>query len=50
MSEKIYKTMAGAGACSLAIGIMVLISGLVSGTLLIVSGAKLLKRKREITF
>ncbi|MGI6070292.1 MAG: hypothetical protein ACOYBE_07675 [Blautia sp.] len=49
MSERIYKSMARAGAGSLAVGIVVMVTGIVSGILLIVNGAKLLKRKNEIT-
>ena len=50
MSEKIYKTMGGTGAGTLAIGICVLISGLVSGILLIVNGATLLKNREKLMF
>ena len=46
MNEKIYKTMASSGAGSLALGIVVLVTGLVTGILMI--GARLLKRKSEI--
>ena len=38
MNEKIYKTMTRTGACSLAVGIVTLI----------ISGARLLKRKSDI--
>lgn len=48
--EKIYKTMNGAGACSIAVGIVILVTGLIVGILSIVSGSLLLKRKSEITF
>ena len=48
MNEKIYKTMASSGAGSLALGIVVLVTGLVTGILMIVNGARLLKRKSEI--
>ena len=48
MNEKIYKTMASSGAGSLAPGIVVLVTGLVTGILMIVNGARLLKRKSEI--
>lgn len=48
--EKIYKTMRGAGACSIAIGIVILVTGLVVGILSIVSGSILLKRKSDIIF
>lgn len=48
--EKVYKTMRNAGACSITIGIIVLVTGIVVGILAIVSGGALLKRKSEITF
>lgn len=48
MNEKVYKTMTGAGAGNIAVGIVVLITGIVSGILMIVNGARLLKRKSEI--
>ena len=48
MNERIYKTMANPGAGSLALGIVVLVTGLVTGVLMIVNGARLLKRKSDI--
>lgn len=48
MNEKIYKTMSSAGACSLTVGIVVLVTGIASGIMMIVSGARLLKKKSEI--
>ena len=50
MNEKIYKTMSRCGAGSFALGIIVLVTGVASGVLMLVSGARLLKRKTEITF
>ena len=46
MEEKIYKTMSSTGAANLAIGICVLVGGI----LLIVNGARLLKHKGKIMF
>ena len=48
MNEKIYKTMSSIGACSLAVGIIVLTTGIVTGIMMIVSGARLLKKKSDI--
>lgn len=48
MNEKMYKTISRAGSGTLAIGIVVLVTGIVSGTLLIINGAKLIKKKYEI--
>ena len=50
MNEKIYKTMSRCGAGSIALGIIVLVTGVTSGVLMLISGARLLKRKTEITF
>ncbi|HIV34015.1 MAG TPA: hypothetical protein IAA11_02050 [Candidatus Blautia intestinigallinarum] len=49
MNEKVYKTMSHAGSGSLVLGILVLVTGMVSGILMIINGAKLLKRKYEVT-
>lgn len=48
--EKVYKTMRSTGAASLVIGICVLITGIASGVLLIINGARLLAKKEDITF
>ena len=47
MEERIYKIMKRTGATTLAIGISILVSGVTAGTLLIITGAKLLKNKRS---
>ena len=48
MNEKIYKTMSSTGACSLTVGIIVLATGIVTGIMMIVNGARLLKKKSDI--
>ena len=48
--EKIYKTMRITGAASIAVGVIVASVGLAAGIIAIVNGARLLKRKSEITF
>ena len=48
--EKAYLTMKNSGAGSIALGIIVLVVGITVGVLSIMSGASLLKHKREITF
>ena len=50
MEEKTYKIMSGSGATSIAVGVVTLVTGLVCGILMIVSGAGLLKRRGEIMF
>ena len=39
MEEKTYKIMSGSGATSIAVGVVTLVTGLVCGILMIVSGA-----------
>ncbi|MCI5900407.1 MAG: hypothetical protein SPE99_06965 [Blautia sp.] len=48
MNEKIYNTVSSAGAGSLVIGIIVLATGLATGILMIVNGARLLRHKSDI--
>jgi len=42
--------MRNVGAGSIALGVIILVSGLIAGILSIVNGALLLKRKNDITF
>ena len=48
--EKIYKTMRNVGAGTIAIGILIAVTGLAVGIVAIINGALLLKRKSEIEF
>ena len=48
--ERAYLAMKNSGAGSIAIGIILIVVGVTAGVLAIVSGANLLKHKREITF
>jgi len=50
MEEKVYKTMNGAGAMSIAVGVVTLVTGIVCGILMIIGGAKLLAGKSKILF
>lgn len=50
MSEKTFKTMSRVGGANIAVGIVMLIAGLACGVITIVSGARLLKGKHELTF
>ncbi|XCP86307.1 hypothetical protein ABXS75_05755 [Roseburia hominis] len=50
MTEKAFKTMGNAGAANLAIGITLIVVGIASGVVLIISGARLFKEKRGLTF
>ena len=48
--EKAYVTMKNSGAGNIAVGIIILVVGITAGVLSIVSGASLLKHKKEIMF
>ena len=50
MNEKVYKTMKNTGGFSIAMGIVIIVAGLVVGIGNIISGALLLRRKSDITF
>lgn len=49
-NEKTYKTMSNAGVGSLTVGIIVLVTGVITGILMIINGASLLSRRKDITF
>ncbi len=48
--ERAYRTMKRVGAGSIALGVIVLATGITAGVISIVNGARLLKNKKEITF
>ena len=48
--EKLYKTMGNVGASNIALGIIVAVTGLTAGILTIISGARLLSGRKNITF
>ena len=48
MNEKIYKTMGRVGGGNIAMGAVLVVVGVATGVLMIVSGAGLLKRRGEI--
>jgi hypothetical protein len=50
MMEKIYNTMKTVGVWNLVMGILLIVAGVVSGILLILNGAKLLKKKSDLLF
>lgn len=50
MVERAFKTMKTAGAANIAIGIVVIVVGVTAGILAIISGAKLLQNKKDLTF
>ena len=50
MNEKLYKMMGVSCAGNIAIGIVSIVTGTVGGVLLIITGARLLKKRSEIMF
>ena len=50
MNEKAFKIMSGSGATDVVVGVVVLVTGIASGVVLLISGAKLLKGRYHITF
>ena len=50
MEEKIYKTMGRSGALSIVLGVVAVVTGVASGGLLLISGARLLADKSKILF
>lgn len=50
MNEKAYKTMSKAGGWSIALGVVAIVLGIAMGVMNIVSGAKLINDKSNITF
>ena len=48
--DRAYKTMSGAGAGSIVIGVIILVSGVTAGVLSIINGARLLKDRSDVLF
>ena len=48
--EKIYKNMKSVGILNLVLGIFTMAIGIAVGTCMIVSGGRLLKKKKELLF
>lgn len=50
MNEKLYKAVQAAGIWNIVVGIIVTVTGIVSGILMLINGVRLLKSKRSFTF
>ena len=48
MKDRVYSTLTGAGALNITVGIISLVTGLVTGILLIANGRKLPSRRDKI--
>ncbi len=50
MEEKSFKTMKSVGGGNIALGIIVLVTGIVTGVLMIINGGRLLGEKSDHLF
>ena len=50
MSEKVYHSLGYGGAACIAVGVIVLVTGVAAGVVSIVNGAQLLKKRKYVTF
>ncbi|MBR3772749.1 MAG: hypothetical protein IKL07_10830 [Clostridium sp.] len=50
MNEKVYYTMKSTGVVNIVFGILTMVIGIGTGIVMVVCGARLLKRKSEIMF
>ena len=48
MNEKLYKMMGVSGAGNITLGIISIVTGVATGVLLIITGARLLKKRSDI--
>lgn len=48
--EKVYKVLKNAGGANIAVGVVIIVVGIALGVINIISGASLLKNRRNILF
>ncbi len=48
MNEKLYKTIGQTGACNIVIGICAIATGIATGVMLIINGARLIKSRTKV--
>lgn len=49
-NEKSYKIMKAAGAGDIALGVIILVTGIACGILSLINGARLIRHKSELIF
>ncbi len=50
MNEEIYKSMRFSAICNIALGVVLIISGVAAGVMMFISGGRLLRNKSKIIF
>ncbi len=50
MEENVYRSMKSIGVGNIVMGILVIVFGIAAGVAIIVNGAKLIKRRNDLTF
>ena len=50
MEEKVYRTMGSVGAANITLGIIMAVAGVACGVIAIISGARLFRRQKDLTF
>lgn len=50
MNQKVYETMKSTGVVNIVFGILTMVIGIGTGIVMVVTGARLLKRKSEVMF
>ncbi len=50
MGEKVYDTMKSAGVWNIVLGIVLIVAGTALGVMNVITGARLIKGKKEVTF
>ncbi|MBO4477184.1 MAG: hypothetical protein J5757_02525 [Lachnospiraceae bacterium] len=50
MGEKLYRSLTMSGAGSIAVGVVVVVTGLAAGIIAIINGAHTLANRKNITF
>ena len=50
MNEEIYKSMTFSAVCNIALGVLLVVSGVASGVMMFISGGRLLRNKSKIIF
>ncbi len=50
MNEEIYKSMKFSAICNIALGVLIIVSGIAAGVMMFISGGRLLRSKSKMLF